>query len=107
MAVPKQPAVRDVRTAVPVIGVLPKVADVIFIFDADLFRAVNRCARRQQMAPKVFYVGSVDTGHPLEIKDPYGKSLQEFEATYGRIARLIDRAAAAIDGTITRTETAA
>jgi protein-tyrosine-phosphatase/predicted ATP-grasp superfamily ATP-dependent carboligase len=82
-------------------------SDVIFVFDADLFRAVNRFARRHERAQKVFYLGSLDSGHPLEIKDPYGKSLQEFEATYGRIARLIDRAAAAIDGTITRTETAA
>jgi protein-tyrosine-phosphatase/predicted ATP-grasp superfamily ATP-dependent carboligase len=82
-------------------------ADVIFVFDADLFRAVNQFARRQKMAAKVFYLGSLETQHSLVIKDPYGKNVQEFKATYDRIARLIDSAAAAVHGTVTHTETAA
>jgi protein-tyrosine-phosphatase/predicted ATP-grasp superfamily ATP-dependent carboligase len=72
---------------------------IVFVFDADLLRAVSCLARRQQMGRKVFYLGSLDTHGALEIKDPYGKDLSDFEATYNRIAELIDRAAAALNGT--------
>jgi protein-tyrosine-phosphatase/predicted ATP-grasp superfamily ATP-dependent carboligase len=82
-------------------------ADVVFVFDADLFRAVTQFARRQQMAAKVFYLGSLETKDSLVIKDPYGKNLQEFKATYNRIARLLDDAAAAVHGTIAPSQTAA
>ncbi|MBV9084374.1 MAG: ATP-grasp domain-containing protein [Acidobacteriaceae bacterium] len=81
--------------------------DVIFVFDADLFRAVDRAAKRQSMAGKVFYLGSLDVREALEIRDPYGKNLVDFEAAYARIASLIDRTAAAAGRAAAHTETAA
>lgn len=71
-----------------------RVSDIIFVFDVDNFRALANFARLKPSPEKVFLLGSLATGEPLEIGDPYGRDLRTFEATYDRIAQLVHRAAA-------------
>jgi protein-tyrosine-phosphatase/predicted ATP-grasp superfamily ATP-dependent carboligase len=73
-------------------------ADVIFVFDVDQFRALTRFACLKPPG-KVFFLASLEAGGRLEIGDPIGRDLQTFEATYDRIARLVDRAAAVVSTT--------
>jgi protein-tyrosine-phosphatase/predicted ATP-grasp superfamily ATP-dependent carboligase len=76
--------------------------DVVFVFDLEHFRTVTRLARKHKTNQKIFFLGSLDSREHLEIADPSGKDARAFEATYDRIARLIDTGAAAIDGNVTQ-----
>lgn len=74
--------------------------DVVFVFDVEHFRTLRRIAGRQNARQKIFFLGSLDTRGSLEIADPFGGDASTFEATYDRIAKLVDTAAAAINGSL-------
>lgn len=76
-----------------------KLSDVVVVFDAEQFRAVQRLAKRYlKQGPQICFLGALDYVNPLEIIDPFGRDIQEFDNAYDRIARILDYAAELVIG---------
>ena len=78
--------------------------DIVFVFELEQLRAVKRMARRANVPTQVLVLGDFDVRGPLQIADPFGGDSHQFEATYDRIARLVDMVAASLASKQERTE---
>jgi protein-tyrosine-phosphatase len=65
-------------------------ADALFVFDADNHRSV--LSQHPAARGKVHYMGALAQRGPVEIDDPYGRSVADFERTYRLIARSLTAA---------------
>jgi protein-tyrosine-phosphatase/predicted ATP-grasp superfamily ATP-dependent carboligase len=74
---------------------LLEAADIVFVFDAPNREDMGR--RFAGVAPKVHFLGGLDPDGALEVDDPYGSSVKQFNVCYARI----DRALRALTGAAT------
>ncbi len=76
-----------------------KLSDVVVVFEAEHLRAVRRLARRYlKRAPQICFLGALDYENSLEISDPFGRDIAEFDDAYDRIARILDYVAESVVG---------
>lgn len=64
-------------------------ADIILLFDYENEEALR--ARFPKAVVRSHYLGALNTGHALEIADPFSKDLDAFHATYRQIFELLER----------------
>ena len=69
--------------------------DLIFVFDEENFGRVTN--DHKDFRSRVFFLRNLASSGVIEVADPYGKSVQQFEETYEQISKLIDGCAAIID----------
>ncbi len=62
----------------------------VFVFDVD--NLIRMWRRHPSSRARVHLLGALSPEGPLVIPDPYGRTTDEFERTYARIAQLISRA---------------
>jgi predicted ATP-grasp superfamily ATP-dependent carboligase/protein-tyrosine-phosphatase len=63
--------------------------DLIIVFDRKNWLAIR--SNCPEAMPRVAYLGAADPDGPLEVQDPFGHGIVEFQECYDRIRQLIEQ----------------
>jgi protein-tyrosine-phosphatase len=71
-----------------------KLIDLIIVFDRKNWLEIRSIC--PEVMQRVAYLGAADPNEQLEVPDPFGHGIEEFDECYGRVQRLVERLARSI-----------
>lgn len=75
-----------------------KSIDLIIVFDRKNWLEIRSMC--PEVMQRVAYLGAADPNEPLEVPDPFGHGIEEFDECYGRVQCLVEQLARSMPGEI-------